>query len=192
MTTISSMQILERSEQDLEVLDQSKIDTVIIVLGAPNDENGKLSVMALARLDLAVDLVKKYKGSGLLLTGGLAPHANPTGLPHALFAKRYVLQDAALQGRVLPIIESNNTIEDATLSYPFLKSLMLKKLLVVTSCFHLERAKLIFNSVFDDVNLEFRGAEHPVDEDMLFHERRAVRRLERLGVDGYYKVPFDE
>ena len=64
---------------------------ILLVLGAPNDEQGNLSSIARERCDQAIRVYKEHPGYKILLTGGYGPHFNTTSLPHASYTKQYLM-----------------------------------------------------------------------------------------------------
>ena len=61
--------------------------TIIMVLGAPNDEYGHLSAIALDRLYRAYDLAINNESAWILCTGGQGDHFNITDKPHTYYAQ---------------------------------------------------------------------------------------------------------
>ena len=77
--------------------------------------------------------------------------------------------------------ESTNTIEDATLSRPIIDRHGFGQLIVVTSDFHLARARFLFEREFPGFALEFCAAKTHLPEAELrtrvLHETSALARL---------------
>ena len=73
------------------------INSAIIVLGAPNDEEGNLLHIAKSRCDQAYYEFQKRSKHMVLCTGGFGEHFNKTIHPHAKFAQEY-LKTKGFQG----------------------------------------------------------------------------------------------
>jgi uncharacterized SAM-binding protein YcdF (DUF218 family) len=157
---------------------------IIIVLGAPNDEKGELSTIARERCERAIKEYRRHPGYKFLLTGGYGNHFNTTEKPHAYYAKHYLISRQIPEQDILPeFVESSNTLEDARLSYPVVKRYGVKHVIVVTSDFHLDRAKYIFQQTFRDINLSFSGSHTDLPQQELValrqHEQEALRKLRK-------------
>ena len=124
------------------------IDGVIIVLGSRNDEKGNLTPNARERAEKAIQVFRNNRNYKLLSTGGYGTHFNTTDKPHSWHIKQYLLSKGIMDTDILPLVESKNTIEDAKLSKSIVDSLGIKKIVLVTSDFHMMRAWIIFKKVF--------------------------------------------
>jgi uncharacterized SAM-binding protein YcdF (DUF218 family) len=92
---------------------------LIIVLGAQNDAQGRLSAMALARARGALEVYRECTGRRLVVTGGYG-HFNPAPLPHAHYMARYLIAQGVDPTDILAQVESAHTVEDAALTRQFL------------------------------------------------------------------------
>jgi uncharacterized SAM-binding protein YcdF (DUF218 family) len=161
-----------------------EMEGIILVLGAPNDETGELSTIARERCECAIKEYRCHSGYKFLLTGGYGDHFNTTESPHAYYTKRYLLSRQILEQDILPeFVESSNTLEDARLSQPIVDRYGVKHVLVVTSDFHLDRAKYIFQQTFKNIHLFFSGSHTDLPQRELAalrqHEQKALRRLRK-------------
>jgi uncharacterized SAM-binding protein YcdF (DUF218 family) len=158
---------------------------VIIVLGAPNDENGQLSATALTRADTALTEYHARSGCKLLLTGGFGSHFNTTSRPHAYYVAEFLISRGVPPTDILEYAESSNTLEDAILSKRILEQYDLESVTVITSDFHLPRARLLFQKIFASQTIDFVGAPaglSPVGyERACLHEQEAIHKLEQSG-----------
>lgn len=158
--------------------------SAVVVLGSPNDDAGTLSIISRERLTAAIKLVKKDVTLALVLTGGFGPQFNTTSQPHASYAKEYVLKSGVSNDQILGLVESSYTIEDATLTKPVIDDAGLNSLIVVTSDYHLSRARLVFNMVFKGYERNFVGVPTQLpraDLDALYsHEEKAIARDKRF------------
>lgn len=158
--------------------------SAIIVLGAPNDQYGKLSDISVSRCEKAFSELESKGKAKIICTGGFGEHFNQTPFPHALYCKQYLMNKGVDEQRFLELVESRFTFEDATLSLPFLMQHKIQTASVVTSDFHIERVRLIFDGVFSQMKqhiaLSYCAAPTPVTEEVLLelkaHERKAIER----------------
>lgn len=155
---------------------------LIIILGAPNDDNGQLSPMAQGRVALGY---QHYcaRGWPLLLTGGVGEHFNRTPLPHAYYLQQWLLAHNVPAIAILPFARSRHTGEDALLARPLVEETGARQLLVVTSDFHIARAAWHFQAVFPNYRLDVVGAPYlascaPAERERLVaHEARRLAEL---------------
>lgn len=153
----------------------------IVVLGAPNDEDGNLSSIAVERCNQALLEYGRHPGFRVIPTGGWGPHFNTTDRPHGFYIRQYLIAHDVPDSDILPCVESANTVEDAALCRFAVAQYGLTELVVVTSDFHIPRAQYLFEREFSDKALSFSGARTALSEDELQvrreHETRALARL---------------
>lgn len=154
---------------------------IIIVLGSPNDEHGNLSQIALERNQLAWEKYQQHTHFKILCTGGFGEHFNQTYLPHAHYSKQFLLGKGVSESNFLPLVMSSNTREDFLLSKPVIECENPHELIVITSDFHLERAKLLCDQTIGRHNTYFVAAQSSLSEDelrpLIEHEKRAIEKL---------------
>ena len=63
----------------------------ILILGAPNDKKGNLSLIAITRLTKGATELSLNPGFKILLTGGFGKHFNDTDQPHWKYAKDFLI-----------------------------------------------------------------------------------------------------
>jgi len=157
----------------------------ILVLGSPNDEKGQLYSIARHRCERTAALARDNPQARLLLTGGFGEHFNTASEPHAAYLHRYLVQLGVEPHRFLAEAQSRNTIEDASLSRPIVVESGAGALLVVTSDYHVPRARFLFEREYAklDVCIAFVAAatdESQCELDLAAlkaHERRALASL---------------
>ncbi|CAN5591470.1 hypothetical protein BH09VER1_BH09VER1_41080 [soil metagenome] len=155
----------------------------IILLGAPNDENGNLSSIAVERCEQVLRELTKNPGAKILPTGGWGEHFNTTNKPHGYYIGEYLKKRNVAATDILEVAESTNTIEDARLSQPIVERHGIDELLIVTSDFHVPRARFLFERQFPGMKMRFCGS--PTDLPALelarrvAHEEQALTRLQK-------------
>jgi uncharacterized SAM-binding protein YcdF (DUF218 family) len=182
---------------------------VVIVLGAQNDAQGRLSPTALARAQGALDEVRRRPGARLLVTGGYG-RFNPAPLPHAHYMAAHLVEQGVDPDHILARVESAHTVEDAALTYRLLEGLAgsghwdapttttadasltragtrlsVVSIVVVTSELHVPRARLIFEHFYDPAQLTFVGTPDAVSPERLqelkAHESEQIARIGQQG-----------
>ena len=160
---------------------------IILVLGSPNADDGTLSKMALSRLD---ECLKLYRSSNfkIVLTGGFGAHFNVADKAHAVYLQEYLIGIGVKNEDILAIVESANSVQDATLSKWIIYKFQPEQILIVTSDYHYLRAKLIFETVYAPFEaIDFCLAPSAeVDETILSrlvaHEKTTLQDLIDHGV----------
>jgi uncharacterized SAM-binding protein YcdF (DUF218 family) len=174
---------------------------IIIVLGAQNDQQGRLSAMALARAQGALEQYRSRPGARLLATGGHG-HFNPAPQPHAYYMATYLIEQGVDPNDILARVESAHTVEDAALTRRVLGAFIepghedapsaakrarsyVRSIVVVTSEVHVPRAQLIFQHFYDPARLTFVGTPDAVPPERLrelrAHEAEQLERIRRQG-----------
>lgn len=153
----------------------------IVVLGSPNDADGKLSTIGLERCRQALAEYSQHPDACLLPTGGWGAHFNTTDKPHGYYLGQYLMAHGVPEQRILECAESANTIQDAVLAKPIVERHGITELIVVTSDFHVPRAQFLFQREFPDIRLSFSAAKTELPEDDLRrrkdHEEKALAGL---------------
>jgi uncharacterized SAM-binding protein YcdF (DUF218 family) len=157
---------------------------IIVVLGGPNDRAGQLLPTSRERALAALRAYGADPSARLLLTGGQGAHFNTAPRPHFEYLAAFLAAEGVPAAAIMGGVSSSSTIEDAQLSAERLADepgpLLLK---LVTSDFHLARARLLFERAFPAgrarIELHAAPAGLPPDElaRALEHEARAIARL---------------
>jgi len=159
---------------------------VLIVLGAPNSPTGKLSKISKSRLDCCAKLFSP--GKLVLCTGGWGRHFNISKEAHAIYAKRYLLKKGLTEDSFLDNALSENTVDDAVKVASIISGLGELSLTVITSDYHLDRVKIIFEEVLKGLKIEYIGTPSPLTDKELMplieHERKAIAAINKKGL--YY------
>tara|TARA_R110002096_G_scaffold407483_1_gene606053 strand:- start:611 stop:1102 length:492 start_codon:yes stop_codon:yes gene_type:complete len=159
---------------------------VLIVLGSPNSPSGELSDISISRLNNCVE--RYQKGKLMLCTGGWGEHFNISKKSHAAFAKQYLIEKGILEEDFLDFALSGNTVEDAVKIKPIISKLEKSKLTIITSDYHLNRVKIIFNKILENYSMDFIGVKSNLDqeeyESLILHEKSAINSIVQNGL--YY------
>ena len=159
---------------------------VLIVLGSLNSPSGKLSDISKSRLNYCANLYKK--GNFVLCTGGWGDHFNTSPHSHASYAKQYLLKNGVSEDDFLDFALSGHTVDDAVKIKPIIAKLEDIKLTIITSNYHLNRVKLIFNEILKGYSMDFVGVNSNLPKEefdtAVAHEQKAVASILQNGL--YY------
>jgi uncharacterized SAM-binding protein YcdF (DUF218 family) len=167
---------------------KKSVPGIVVLLGSPNSDQGELYSVAQDRCKRAILEYRRRPGWKILPTGGFGAHFNTTDKPHAHYLKEYLIAHGIPDSDILEFALSRNTIEDATLSYPIITKHGVDRALVVTSDYHGDRARYVFQREYRDITLTF--ALCPTDErtcelDLVAlkaHEKKALAKLKRQDI----------
>lgn len=161
-------------------------NTVLIVLGSPNSPEGVLSDISLSRLNQCLSIYKE--GTLILCTGGWGAQFNTAPQAHAIYAKAYLIEKGVLESDILDLALSSNTVDDAVKIKTIVEPLDQCNLTIITSDYHLDRVKLIFNDILKPFDLHFIGVESHLNKShydtLVKHERKAISSILKNGL--YY------
>jgi uncharacterized SAM-binding protein YcdF (DUF218 family) len=167
-----------------------EVTKVIIVLGSPNDDEGNLSDMAKSRCAQVLMEFKRNPDYKILCTGSFGEHFNKTELPHAQYVKEHLQARGIPNSVFLDFTLSRFTFEDATLSIPAFEKHQIKEAILVTSDFHMSRAKLLFTTIFPTVTFTYSASHTACNDNELRrlanHELMAIER-EKRNLEVYFK-----
>ncbi len=157
----------------------------MIVLGSPNSVHGELSIMALGRLNYCLSVFDP-KEHLILCTGGFGAHFNVSTMPHAYYTSEYLVSKGIERTALMNIALSSNTVDDAVKAKEILGDVSYK-LEIITSDYHLERVRLIFDTIIPDLDKEYIGISHPDLErneldNLIKHEKKAIREIKENGL----------
>ena len=87
-------------------------------------------------------------------------------VPIAEVVSDYILQNSDIDNSLVMAEESRDTVGDAIYCLDYFRSSKLKKMVVVTSDYHVERTNFVFNRVFNNtVSIEVYGVETEANLD---------------------------
>lgn len=158
------------------------MQSVVVVLGAPNADDGTLSPQAVSRVRTAVARLSTDVAAQALPTGGFGEHFNRTSVAHHEYIRRALEELGVASHRILDGVPSTNTAEDAALVASALAADHDAHVVVVTADYHVGRARWHFERVLAGRPIEMLPA--PSDgldagelERLAAHEREAMGRL---------------
>lgn len=152
---------------------------VIAVLGATNDDNGRLSPMAEARAAKAVQVWRTMTGAKLVLTGGFGEHFNNTDRPHWQYVAGQLKEQGIPPGDIIAVAESRHTYEDILFLREILALHRPRRIVVVTSDYHAARVRSILDLVLPVAGLAVARSDELDDlvlASLSAHDRGALGR----------------
>lgn len=165
---------------------------LVILLGGENDSAGRLRASAISRCEIALSLLQSDEAAIVLPTGDFGRHFNRSLTPHGAILADYLRSNGIAPRRILPWTRSSGTVEDALLSRRVVSDRDPSKVTIITSDFHMERARFIFQRIFRDRTIHFSPAPSAAGRWLLASERRKLRRLRAEWVDVPENSAFPE
>lgn len=153
----------------------------IIILGGGIDLSGDLPPFVYQRLDKSIDLFKRLTNSKIVVTGKHSfLYDQLKKYPPTTEAEKmadYLIKKNIPQEKILLEKKSKDTISNAYyLKKDFFIPQKEQNAIIITSHFHLERVRYIFNKIFGpDYHLEFIGLQEqldPVEEKKVVHHQK--------------------
>ena len=155
---------------------------LLILLGYKNTPDGKLHAISQQRANTAL-AVAQHTRCRLLCTGGFGSQFNQSSFPHGLLLQEYLQQQGIASQRFLPPALSRNTYEDGKFSTGHCQQYNIRRILLVTSDFHVQRGYLWLRHFNPGIAIHCCPAPTPATEPnidaLLAHERQAVAQFYR-------------
>ena len=130
----------------------------IVILSHHMDQDGKLSYESVCRANLAIDTFLAKTNTELILTIGWA-YREDTDKPIGLSVKEYLLSKGIEDKSIKIDINSRDTVGDAIFSkINFVDIFNIDSLIVVTSDYHVTRARHIFETIIP-LDIEVLGCK---------------------------------
>ena len=121
---------------------------VVVVLGDSVDSKKGNSEDQRKRVDQGILLFHTKKAKFLLFCGGFGRHFNTTKISLAKHMKQFAVEKGVLGRNILLENKSFNTIENLIFAQNILNTRKFKRILIVSSDWHIARVKLISRYVF--------------------------------------------
>ena len=139
---------LEKDYSRKEISNVSKADAIVVLSGMVSTikTNGKISYEfnnAVDRILSGIDLFKEDKASFLILTNGKMPWS--LGIPEGEYLKKFSIKFGIPEDRILLTDNVQNTDQEAKSVKKLLKTNK-ANIILVTSAFHMPRAKKVFEA----------------------------------------------
>lgn len=157
----------------------------ILVLGAWNEPDGTLSPEAINRLKTALSWYYRNPQTHFLVSGGFGDNFNTSPQPHSHHLAQILKQQGVLSSHIVQLNTPKNTVEEAIAAFEFFKTHPVKKFMVITSAFHIQRSTLIFQHFFTPSTIEWIAAPSNLTgqalQERLAHEAKAIALIQQQG-----------
>lgn len=122
---------------------------VLVVLSHLMTKDGVLEVESEERAKLAIDKFSSNEYD-YLITNGWAYRDDCT-TPIANVVKQYILNNSSIpKGLIVALVQSRDTVGDAFFCLDWSHDVKMTECHIVTSDYHVNRASIIFNSIFNN------------------------------------------
>lgn len=166
----------------------TSVEGLIVILGSPNSDQGELYSIAKERCELALAEYAKRTHWKILVTGGYGAHFNTTDRPHAEYLKHYLVNRGVPGQEIVEYAISTNTLEDASMSKAIILKYQVQEIMVVTSDYHIDRARYIFEREFSNTGIRIHFLASQTNEKTCEfnlvvqrkHEREALEKLKKM------------
>jgi len=128
---------------------------VIVVLGYPTLDNGKISFMQKSRVDKGIELYRKKLGKKLMFTGGAAWN----DFVESETMKAYAISEGIPAQDIFIETTSTNTDENAEFASKILLEKNYSDIIIVTSPYHTRRANHLFKHF--PFKVQIKSAPYP-------------------------------
>lgn len=131
------------------------MNNLLILLSNDYDDNLRLNQICKTRAKFLASL---YNQGDVVFTLGWKGLKSKINISDKM--KKYIVNKFEIpRNLIIPICESKDTVGDAffSLKYYIKLNKKFKKIIVVTSDWHLPRVKYIFSTIFFDIPLDFKG-----------------------------------
>ena len=149
---------------------------LLVVLSHLMSKTCELGSESVARAEMAIKLFSSDQYDKLVTLGW--DYRADCDVPIAEVVSDYILKKTDIDSSfVMSVRESRDTVGDAVYCLDYLRSVKLKKIVVVTSDYHVDRTKFIFNRVFNNsILIEVCGVETEanLDSAILTHEQQSL------------------
>ena len=155
------------------------IPGIIIILGSPNSKEGELYHVAKQRCEKGIQEYLNHPTWKIILTGGFGEHFNTSEKPHAYYLQKYLIGRGIAPEVIIDSVMSTNTLEDASLTKPKIVEYNVDDILVVSSDFHYDRARYIFECAYSDTNIRIRFSLSKTDESTCGFDLKSQKAHEK-------------
>lgn len=151
---------------------------VIIVLGSALDKHGYLTELGRRRVEKAIELYKKSPCK-IIMSGHSSIDIIDAKKTEASAMEDYAIMHGVDKNDIIKEECSRDTIGNAFFSKEIIDIKKWKDIIVVTSDFHIARAKYIFNKIFSG-NYRIKFVSAKSSEDISKNERELMEVTKKL------------
>ncbi|ADD67418.1 protein of unknown function DUF218 [Denitrovibrio acetiphilus DSM 12809] len=151
--------------------------SAIIVLANLMDREGFLNEETSRRMDLAIEEFNKDKAPWMITCGW--DYRDDSSIKIADAMKKYAKEKNIPVDRIIVELNSRDTVGDAIFTKNnIVKNKEWKKILVVTSDYHVDRTRKIFEFVYgDQYHIDVIGSETEQKNELKINEERSLNKF---------------
>jgi len=160
----------------------SSFKNVLIVLGCAPKPDGRPSECMISRVRKAIQLYRKENYSKVIISGGPS-----RGVPESEIMRVMMLHFIP-DSKMITERHSRDTVQNAVFCWNILKNKSPKHITVVSSAFHMRRARYIFKKLYAHmgVSLKFESAVDTFDPiEAVFYHTKELLSLAKLMILGF-------
>lgn len=158
--------------------------SVLIVLGGPLTVDNKPGTWLKSRLDKAIKVYKELNFDYIILTGGDPTKKNIT---EAEVMYNY-LKDSIPINKMYKEIEANSTFENALYTKKMIMNTLIRNIYVLTSDFHIDRSKYIFENIFNYYKIKPENVINPLFNIYMISAETPINNIEMNNLINKEKV----
>ena len=165
----------------------SKKEVIGILLGGGITKKGKISADALTRAKVALKLLQKKEIQKLVLSGGFSNKKFPR-LSEARLFTRFFIKKGIGKKKLILEEKSKDTLGNAIYCKKlFIKEKLPKKIILITSNYHLQRSLKVFQHIFGNEH-GFIGKK---SKPFILHKiQNQLEEMESSGLDDLFLSQF--
>lgn len=161
---------------------QKKPVKIIVVLGGGVDENEKITEHSKLRYDIAIKLQNQYDYIICSSFKTYKEKAKNQIKSEALAGKEYLVENGVFSEKILLEEKSKDTFSNAYYTRELIENLKIKldKITIVTSKFHMQKTRILFDIVFpkNEFNIDYIESENgQIDEIALKNREISEKAL---------------
>jgi uncharacterized SAM-binding protein YcdF (DUF218 family) len=149
---------------------------LLVVLSHLMSKDCRLGVESIARAEFAIEKFSCNEFDRLVTLGW--DYRSDCVTPMADVVKNYIINKSNIEkNSIIPITKSRDTVGDAFYCLDFFNDVRLTKIHVVTSDYHVDRTRIIFNKMFNNaVSIEVYGVNTiaSLDPKIVQHEQQSL------------------
>ena len=149
---------------------------LLVVLSHLMSKNCELGEESAARADMAIKIFSSDEYDKLVTLGW--DYRVDCDVPIAEVVSDYILKNSNIKkSSVIAIRASRDTVGDAVFCLDFFRNLKMKKIVVITSDYHVDSTKFIFSRVFNNaVDIDVYGVytKANLESEILLHEQQSL------------------
>uniref|UniRef100_A0A7S3LM93 Uncharacterized protein n=2 Tax=Aplanochytrium stocchinoi TaxID=215587 RepID=A0A7S3LM93_9STRA len=118
----------------------------ILALGSPADDDGTPRPRLLGTLKKTLEVAKTYPEAEIFVTGG----AVSSSMPEAIAMRNWLVKHGISKNRIIMEMKARDTVGNYVEILPMLRERNIKKVVLVTVLYHLQRSSVLAEAVFDE------------------------------------------